>query len=98
MVQPDTKAPYSNYGPIIDIWAPGSATAAWIGSTTAVSTISGTTVAAAYTSGVVAYFIALFGVTGIQALGLVSSWCTTGILAGVPAGTVNCLLYNASGL
>lgn len=52
-----TKAPYSNYGSCVDVYAPGTRTAAWIGSTTATNTISGTTVSAAYVSGCIALYL-----------------------------------------
>lgn len=39
----DARASFSNYGPLVDIFAPGlSVTSAWIGSNTATNTISGT--------------------------------------------------------
>ena len=41
-----TKASFSNYGPVLDIWAPGvNILSAWIGSSTATNTISGTSMA-----------------------------------------------------
>jgi cerevisin len=39
----DTKASFSNYGSIVDIFAPGqNVISSWIGSTTATNNISGT--------------------------------------------------------
>ncbi|MBV9791863.1 MAG: S8 family peptidase [Chloroflexi bacterium] len=54
----NTKAPFSNYGPCVDVYAPGTnVTAAWIGSSTATTTQSGTTVSSAYVAGCIAKYL-----------------------------------------
>lgn len=54
----DTRAFYSNFGPAVTIFAPGSnVTSDWIGSTTAVKTISGTSMATPLVAGLVAYLL-----------------------------------------
>jgi subtilisin family serine protease len=53
--QIDQRSSFSNYGPCVHIYAPGSTiTAAWIGSTTAQNTISGTSMASPHVCGVLA--------------------------------------------
>ncbi|MBY8851499.1 S8 family peptidase, partial [Saccharothrix sp. MB29] len=49
----DARASYSNYGSVVDIFAPGSSiTSAWHTSDTAVNTLSGTSMATGFVSGV----------------------------------------------
>ncbi|KAF8694410.1 peptidase, partial [Rhizoctonia solani] len=56
------KASFSNYGSLIDVWAPGvSITSAWIGSPNAENTISGTSMATPFVAGILACAISGHG-------------------------------------
>lgn len=53
----DTRAPFSNFGPCVDLYAPGiSIPSAWITSDTATNTISGTSSATAHGAGAAALY------------------------------------------
>lgn len=70
----DTVSPFSNYGKLVDVFAPGSnITSAWIdetggGSTSTTNTISGTSMATPHVTGLSVYLIALEGLSGSKAV------------------------------
>ena len=67
--QNDARASFSNYGSLIDVFAPGvGILSSWIGSTTATNTISGTSMATPHVAGLAAYLIALEGLSSPAAV------------------------------
>lgn len=87
----DARASFSNYGALVDIYAPGqNVISSWIGSAAATNNISGTSMATPHVAGIVAYLIAKDGNLSpadmeakVKALGV------PGVLTGIPAGTIN---------
>ena len=92
----DVRAPFSNYGPCVELYAPGvNITSAWIGGT-ATNTISSTSAAAAHVAGVAAQYLS----TNPSATpSMVSSWiitnATPNVIINNPPNTPNRLLYKA---
>ncbi|KAI0944092.1 hypothetical protein AcV7_002010 [Taiwanofungus camphoratus] len=57
----DERAYFSNYGPCVDVFAPGlNVLSTYIGSDEAVSTLSGTSMASPHTAGILAYLLSLY--------------------------------------
>ncbi|CAK7238407.1 hypothetical protein SEUCBS140593_010657 [Sporothrix eucalyptigena] len=94
----DDMAYYSNYGSVVDIFAPGTdVLSTWIGSTTATNTISGTSMATPHITGLGAYLLGLLGARAPQALcAYIQSTAQKNVLTGVPSGTVNALAFNGN--
>lgn len=92
-------ATYSNFGAGVDILAPGSSiTSAWIGSTSASNSISGTSMATPHVTGLVLYLKALEGLTSPASVtSRIKALASSGVITGVPSGTVNSLAYNGNG-
>ncbi|KAK0452830.1 serine protease [Desarmillaria tabescens] len=92
----DARASFSNYGSVIDIFAPGQyITSSWIGRTTATNNISGTSMATPHVSGLVAYLIGLNGNQSPAAMStLIKSLGISGALTSIPSGTSNLLVNN----
>ena len=96
----DERAYFSNYGKCNDIFAPGlNIKSTWIGSDTAVNTISGTSMASPHIAGLLAYFLSLqpssdsaYAVAEITPKELkknLISIATPGSLSDVPSDTQN---------
>lgn len=85
---------------VVDIYAPGAQIPSlWITSDTAITTLSGTSMAAAHVAGLAAYFLAIEGARGAVALcERLREVATKNALSGIPPGTSNLLAYNNSGL
>lgn len=95
----NARASYSNYGAVLDIFAPGTGiTSAWIGSNTAINTISGTSMATPHVVGVAAYLIALEGLsTPAQVAARLTALAGSGLVTNPGSGSPNRLLYNGNG-
>ncbi|WP_210586406.1 S8 family peptidase [Streptomyces sp. GESEQ-35] len=90
----DAKASYSNYGSILDIFAPGSSiTAGWYTSDTATNTISGTSMATPHVAGAAAVYLAGHtSSTPAQVASALTSAATTGVVTSPGTGSPNRLL------
>ncbi|MFI6208644.1 S8 family peptidase [Streptomyces sp. NPDC051041] len=90
----DARASYSNYGSVLDIFAPGSSiTAGWHTSDTATSTISGTSMATPHVAGAAAVYLANHtSATPAQVASALVSGATTGKVTSAGTGSPNRLL------
>ncbi|KAI0476466.1 peptidase S8/S53 domain-containing protein [Xylariaceae sp. FL0804] len=104
----DSRAYFSNWGKCVDIFGPGlSIQSTWIGSKTAINTISGTSMASPHLCGLTAYFLSLqpskeseYGMADITPAKLKSnmiSIATKGALSDIPSDTPNLLAWNGGG-
>ena len=91
----DTVSDFSNQGPCLDIFAPGSSiTSDWYTSSTSTNTISGTSMATPHVVGVAALYMQAFpGSTSQQVRDALVNVSTSNKLTGVQSGTVNRLLH-----
>ncbi|MCK1816456.1 S8 family serine peptidase, partial [Streptomyces sp. XM4011] len=90
----DSRAGYSNWGPAVDVFAPGTnITAAWHTSDTATNTISGTSMATAHVSGAIALHLADNpGATPAQTWSALDSAAATGQVTNPGSGSPDKLL------
>jgi subtilisin family serine protease len=93
----DARASFSNFGSVVDLFAPGSSiTSAWHTSDTDTRTLSGTSMATAHVTGVAARYLQTNRTASPAAVrNAIVADATTGVLAGLPAGTPNRLLFRA---
>ncbi|KAL2130954.1 hypothetical protein VTI74DRAFT_5737 [Chaetomium olivicolor] len=94
----DAKASYSNYGSVVDIFAPGSSIlSTWIGGSSATNTISGTSMATPHITGLGAYLLALLGPKSPAELcNYIKTTAISGSITGLPSGTTNRLAFNGN--
>ncbi|KIM37988.1 hypothetical protein M413DRAFT_448033 [Hebeloma cylindrosporum] len=92
----DARASFSNYGSVVDVFAPGaSIISTWIGSTTATNSISGTSMATPHIAGLVAYLIGKDGNISPAVMETkIKNLSVKNVLTGIPSGTVNFLAQN----
>lgn len=95
----DAEAYYSNYGSVLDIYAPGtSITSSWNTSDTATNTISGTSMATPHVTGAAALYLADHTTaTPAQVSSALVSSASTGVLSGLGSGSPNRLLNVGTG-
>ncbi|MGX7829697.1 S8 family peptidase [Actinokineospora sp. 24-640] len=91
----DTRASFTNFGPCVDLFAPGvNIYSAWGTSDSAYSTISGVT-ASAHATGVAALWRHRFpNDSALATAAALTANATPGIVANVPANTANLLLHS----
>lgn len=90
----DARASYSNYGSVLDIFAPGSSiTAGWYTSDTATNTISGTSMATPHVAGAAAVYLAGHtSATPAAVASALTSGATTNVVTSPGSGSPNRLL------
>lgn len=107
----DARAYFSNYGDVVDIFAPGlNILSTYIGSETATATLSGTSMASPHIAGLLAYFVSLQpgadseffvsdkGVSPGQLKKNLVNYATKNKLSDIPDdGTPNLLAFNGAG-
>ena len=101
----DSRAPYSDYGPCVDVFAPGGdptppglgITSDWNTSDTAVATLSGTSMATPHVAGAAALYLSRFpNATPAQVASAIVGGGTTAHVTNAGSGSPNVLLNTTS--
>jgi len=83
-------ASFSNFGSLIDVFAPGvNILSAWIGSTTATNILSGTSMSTPYVAGILAVALGEYGQMTPASLSSSLKSHAKHVITGQPAGTTN---------
>jgi subtilisin family serine protease len=92
----DTRAGFSNYGPLLDLFAPGvSILSTAFSSDTATATVSGTSMAAPHVAGVAALYLeAVPDASASEVNAAILGLASGGILTNIGTGSPNLLLYS----
>jgi len=97
--QGDMMAGFSNYGPCVDLFAPGfSITSDWYTGDNIVWVRDGTSSSAAHASGAAAMYLALHPTASpADVANALTAAATTGVITGLGTGSPNRLLYTGDG-
>ena len=95
----DVRAGFSNYGPVLDLFAPGvSVYSAWYTSDTAIASMSGTSMASPHVAGVAALYLERHpGSTPAEVRDAIVGVATRDVVANPGPGSPNLLLFSGFG-
>lgn len=92
----DARAPYSNYGQCVDLFAPGSSvTSAWNTAANAIATLSGTSMASPHVAGIAALALAANGnASPATVADFLLANSTAGVIGNAGSGSPNRLAFS----